>query len=77
MRTGTETFMVNCRPTTADYMQPNVFLSSDHLRDFVTVAAGGTVEDLAEKMEGYCISGVQGACLVTVTTYAMLIGALN
>ena len=64
IRTGTEMFMVNMHPTTVDFMQPHVFRSSDQLVDFMVLVTAGTAEAFTQRIEGYCISGIQGMLFI-------------
>ncbi|KAH9951710.1 hypothetical protein B0H21DRAFT_684804 [Amylocystis lapponica] len=64
-RTGTETMLFAVRSNTDQFNQPYVFYSSQRLADFFETATSAHVTDFALRMEGYCISGVEGV----VTNY--------
>ncbi|KAH9931190.1 hypothetical protein B0H21DRAFT_699888 [Amylocystis lapponica] len=64
-RTGTEAILFAVRSKTEHYNKPYVFCSNARMSEFMEVVTKASVQDLALRMEGYCVAGVQGV----VSTY--------
>ncbi|KAI1787803.1 hypothetical protein LXA43DRAFT_1097890 [Ganoderma leucocontextum] len=60
VRTGRNTLLLMTSPGTMEFGQPYAFYTNEQIADFIMLLAKCTVPTLAIKMEGYCISGVQG-----------------
>jgi hypothetical protein len=61
-RTGIEVAMFAVRSNSDHYNPAEVFYTSDRIADFFQLSVGHTVQDIATRMEAYCISGVEGLC---------------
>ncbi|KAI1792844.1 hypothetical protein LXA43DRAFT_1060225 [Ganoderma leucocontextum] len=59
-RTGTAVLMVATRGSIEVFGDPVVHYSDSRVQQFVESTVGATLEDIALRMEGYCVSGVQG-----------------
>ncbi|KAI0371592.1 hypothetical protein BV20DRAFT_941838 [Pilatotrama ljubarskyi] len=60
IRTGTEILLFAVHTDTSAYNQPYTFWSSKRVADFVSFATQSSVNAFVLKLEGYCISGMQG-----------------
>ncbi|KAJ2968182.1 hypothetical protein NUW54_g13294 [Trametes sanguinea] len=69
-RTGVEALLFVCRSETSSYVQPYAFHTNKRLADFVHVVSKSTMSDFALRMEGYCVSGIEG--IATNYTQALL-----
>ncbi|KAI1782048.1 hypothetical protein LXA43DRAFT_906963 [Ganoderma leucocontextum] len=58
-RTGTAVLMVATRGSIEVFGDPVVHYSDSRVQQFVESTVGTTLEDIALRMEGYCVSGVQ------------------
>ncbi|KAH9847641.1 hypothetical protein C2E23DRAFT_711718, partial [Lenzites betulinus] len=59
-RTGIEALLFITRSTTSSYVQPFAFHTSGRLAEFVHALTNSNMSEFALKMEGYCLSGIQG-----------------
>ncbi|KAJ2955194.1 hypothetical protein NUW54_g14758 [Trametes sanguinea] len=59
-RTGTEVLLFVVRADTKDYTVPYSFYTNKRLADYVLFATQNTTSEFALKLEGYCVSGMQG-----------------
>jgi hypothetical protein len=61
------------RSNVEDYIRPQWFASSNKCEDFAVLSLKTTLSEMAMKMEGYMMSGIEGnyitiTCMVVVVT---------
>ncbi|THU85585.1 hypothetical protein K435DRAFT_618384, partial [Dendrothele bispora CBS 962.96] len=59
-RTGTEVVLIAVRSNVSHFHRPEVVMTSDRPMDFFNMAFKQPISDVAARMEGYMISGVEG-----------------
>lgn len=64
LRTRVQVMLFAVRQATTQLTQPFVYASHPHLPHFVELTTKESVEAYAMRMDGYCISGVEGTCLL-------------
>ncbi len=60
MRTGDEICLIVVRSDTSHFNPPESFSTSQRVEDFFEASLNVPVSDVAARMEGYMVSGVQG-----------------
>ncbi|KAK7464096.1 hypothetical protein VKT23_006257 [Stygiomarasmius scandens] len=59
-RTGVEAVILCVRSNTDHFNPPEAWVTSDHISTFFNSAFKTTPIDIANRLEGYCISGIEG-----------------
>ncbi|KAI0713718.1 hypothetical protein C8Q76DRAFT_576854, partial [Earliella scabrosa] len=59
-RTGIEALVFIVKSGPLDFNQPYAFYTNERLADYITLATKNTVPEFAKRLEGYCISGING-----------------
>ncbi|KAI9062660.1 hypothetical protein FKP32DRAFT_1723543, partial [Trametes sanguinea] len=57
-RTGMQVLLVAVRSATTDYNKPHVFYTDNRIPDFIQTAMGEPIQEVALRMEAYCIAGM-------------------
>ncbi|KAK7435153.1 hypothetical protein VKT23_019845 [Stygiomarasmius scandens] len=60
-RTGVESVVISVRSNLAHFLRPDIFVTSDRVPDYFNMAFKQPLVDIAQRLEGYIISGVEGA----------------
>ncbi|KAI1796805.1 hypothetical protein LXA43DRAFT_879401 [Ganoderma leucocontextum] len=68
-RTGMGTLLLATRGSIEAFGNPVVHYSDPRVQQFMETTVGATLEDTALRLEGYCISGVQGMSCSTAACY--------
>ncbi|THV02223.1 hypothetical protein K435DRAFT_620800, partial [Dendrothele bispora CBS 962.96] len=61
-RTGTEVILIAVRSNVSHFHRPEVVTTSDRPMDFINMAFKQPISDVAARMEGFMISGVEEEC---------------
>ena len=63
-RTSTEVVLIAARSNQDHYNPPHAIISSSRVSEFFDLGIRQTVPDFALRFEAFCLSGVQGMCVV-------------
>ncbi|KAK7441181.1 hypothetical protein VKT23_016662 [Stygiomarasmius scandens] len=58
--TNMESILISVRSNLDHFNAPEVFVTSEHVKEFFDVVIRQTPADLASRLEGHCISGIEG-----------------
>lgn len=72
-RTGLEILLIAVRSDEQSVTCPEVWTTSQRVEQFFQLTAGTSLMDFAGKLECYCLSGLEGECLVGTPLRALIL----